>query len=225
MKGMYVCTHDGIWIAYGILLVKCTKAAQKFHPNLLSILSSLICCFLAFNSPNSRKCTHTSGPNLEGVDVENQETSAWSKTIKSTRVHVWHCGESSVDWSSWLIRLIMVHQLHPIFPSHLPIPWVIPLWKAVPSHAIPWCIPVHPGAIRLARAGPPGVMGTAEIIRLNVEAVATSPSRSTRLGATWSHAEPGGPVGRWGPAAAYFDPSYISGLCNKINKSDNQGYM
>lgn len=32
-----------------------------------------------------------------------------------------------------------------------------------------------------ARAGPPGVIGTAEIIRLKVDAVATSPSRSTRL--------------------------------------------
>ncbi len=40
--------------------------------------------------------------------------------------------------------------------------------------------PNHPFDAK-KRAGPPGVIGTAEIIRLNVEAVATSPSRSTRL--------------------------------------------
>ena len=35
------------------------------------------------------------------------------------------------------------------------------------------------------RAGPPGVIGTALIMRLKVEAVATSPSRSTRLCNVW----------------------------------------
>ena len=171
------------------------KLPKSFTPNWSSYQSYHLLSVVSLHSiPPTPGNVHTSGPNLEGVDVENQETSAWSKTMKSTRVHV---SGFSLELNLALSTFCEVAlSSDPIF-SHLRHPITL---KSCP-------IPSHlPGAM-------PGYGS-------HVQGHRESWAQLKSFDSTWKPwplhllgplaLEPGGPVGPcgWG-AAAYFYPSYM----------------